>query len=145
MIAYLNLKLPAHARVRKPISQLVPTAFYPMASGYLEINSDVELKGVEIVRIGDSIALIPAAFRGDPETTFDAVQFASGGSGKLDTPIFSNLSITNVTTAPIKFTAQVTETAATSFPPRRRRPCERCSRTNRFRGAPTRSSASPTR
>lgn len=109
LVAYLDLKLAPHARVRKPISQLVPTAFYPLASGYLEINSDVELKGLSIVKIGDSTALIPAAFRGDPETTFDAVQFASGGAGTLDTPIFSNLSITNVTTEPLKFTARVTD------------------------------------
>ena len=109
MIAYLNIKLPAHARVRKPISQLVPTAFYPLARGYLEISSDVDIKGLALVKIGDSTALIPAAFRGDPETTFDAVQFASGGAGVLDTPIFSSLSITNVATEPIKFTAQVTD------------------------------------
>jgi WD40 repeat protein len=109
LVSFQTFKIPAHTRLHKKVSELVTAARYPLDSAYLEISADVVLKGLAIVKIGDSIALVPATIRGDAETTFDAVQFASGGSGVLDTPIFSNLGITNVSNEPIELTAEVTD------------------------------------
>ncbi len=117
MIAYIEGKLPARARIQSRISQLIPTPFYPLDAAYLEINSDQPLKGMEIVRIGSSLALIHAIPRGLPDTTFAAAQFASGGAGVLDTPIYSNLSLCNSAAEPLTVTMQVTDAEGKPVPP----------------------------
>ena len=60
--------------------------------------------------------MIPARQRGLPDTTFFGAQFATGGSGVLDTPIFTNLSFANVTEGPITITLQVTDDSGAILP-----------------------------
>lgn len=112
-----SLTLAAHCRIRSRVSQLIPSGYFPTDNAYLEVTSTVPLKGLESVKIGDSLAMIPASVRGLPDTTFLAVQFASGGSGVLDTPIFSNLSMVNALTAALTVTAQVTDAKGRIVPP----------------------------
>jgi hypothetical protein len=82
---------------------------YPRENGYLEVTSDVPILGLEVVRIGDSVAMLPAKVRGLPDTAFFSAQLATGGLGVLDTPIFSNVSFCNTSPGPIVVTAQVTD------------------------------------
>jgi hypothetical protein len=110
LLSHVTRQLQPHSRIRLPISQLHPDVAYPLSQGYLEVSSeDVAIQGMEVVKIGDSIAMIQAHERGLPDTTFFAVQFATGGSGLLDTPIFTNVSFANVSPVPITFTLQVTD------------------------------------
>jgi len=117
LASYQEKTLAAHCRIRSRVSQLIPSVYFPMDSAYLEVTSTVPLKGLESVKIGDSLAMIPAGVRGLPDTTFLAAQFASGGSGVLDTPIFSNLSMVNTRTDALTVTAQVTDAKGRLIPP----------------------------
>jgi hypothetical protein len=117
LIANFDKTLAPHSRIRQRVKDYVPTAYYPLDKGYLEINSDQPLKGMVWVRIGDSLAAIPAFDRTSLSTIFTAAQFASGGAGVLDTPIFSNLAMANSTTSPITVTAQVTDINGKLVPP----------------------------
>jgi len=117
LLSHVTRQLQPHSRIRTTISQLHPDVLYPLSQGYLEVTSeDVAIQGMEVVKIGDSIAMIPARERGLPDTTFFAVQFATGGSGTLDTPIFTNVCFANVSDRPVTFTLQVTDEKGAILP-----------------------------
>jgi hypothetical protein len=124
LVSQDNMSLPARHRLQMRLSDLLPFAPYPIASGYLEVTADVPLKGLALLHIGDSLAAIPATPRGLPDTSFVATHFVSGGAGTLDTPIFSLLSLTNSTAEPITVTALVTD-AEGAIIPRRAKPLVR--------------------
>jgi DNA-binding beta-propeller fold protein YncE len=117
MIGYATLKLPAHNRLQTRISNLIGAGHYPMENAYLEVTSDVPLKGLSVVKIGTNFAMIPAQPRGLEEISFFAAQFASGGAGVLGTPIYSNLSFTNSAQYPITITTQVIDENGKLVPP----------------------------
>ncbi len=117
LVSVRDVSLPAHNRIRSRIGDLIPSAYIPGEHLYLEVNSTVAIKGMEIVRIGSSFAMIPAGLRGTADTSFTAAQFASGGSGVLDTPIFSNLSMVNsLSNDTITVTAEVTDASGRRVP-----------------------------
>ncbi len=117
LIANYDKTLAAHSRIRQRVKDFAPTAYFPLDKGYLEVTSDQPLKGMVWVRVGDSLTAIPAFDRTSVNTIYTAAQFASGGSGILDTPIFSNLGMANTTTSPITVTAQVTDINGKLVPP----------------------------
>lgn len=117
LASYQERTLPAHCRIRSRVSQLIPSGYLPGENLYLEVTSTVAIKGLESVKIGNSFAMIPAGVRGLPDTTFLAAQFASGGSGVLDTPIFSSLSMVNTRADALTVTAQVTDAKGRLVPP----------------------------
>ncbi len=118
MVAYTSMKLAAHNCYHSRVSNMIAPGFFPMENAYLEVTSDVPIKGLANVKIGSSFALIPAGLRGIEETSFFAAQFASGGAGVLGTPIFSNLSYTNSSQTPITITTQVVDEFGRLVPPK---------------------------
>jgi 6-phosphogluconolactonase (cycloisomerase 2 family) len=105
LVAYKEMSLPAHHRVRDTVSQLMESSYWPLENAYLEVISNVALKGLEVVKIGDSIAMIPAGLRSQPNLELFAAQVASGGGGT--SPYYSNLSMANMSEDPINVTIQV--------------------------------------
>jgi len=123
LIGLANVALPAHHRIQSLLPDLISYGRPTLEDAYLEINSNpnsggirAEIKGMEIVRIGDSFAMIPATIRGLDNTNFLATQYATGGAGILDTPITSDLSMSNSATFPITVTAQVKDAEGKIIP-----------------------------
>jgi len=115
LLSHVTRTIAPHARLRQRVSDLLP-AIYPVERAYLEVTSDVQVAAIEIVKIGDSIAMIPAKNRGLPDTSFLATQFASGGAGTLDTPIFSSVSFCNTSPLPVTITVEITDDQAKPLP-----------------------------
>ena len=107
VIASTTVALDPHSRMRNRLSSLLPLVVYPLEKGYLEVTSDIPVQGMEVVKIGDSTAMIPAKVRGTAETQFYSAQFATGGAGVFESPIFSSLSLCNTAPAPIRVTIRV--------------------------------------
>jgi hypothetical protein len=93
--------------LRNRLSSLLPLVVYPLEKGYLEVTSDVPVQGMEVVKIGDSTAMIAAHVRGTAETQFYSAQFATGGAGVFEPPIFEPESV-HTSPAPIRVTVRVT-------------------------------------
>jgi hypothetical protein len=108
VIASTTVALGPHGRLRNRLSSLLPLVVYPFEKGYLEVTSDMPVQGLEVVKIGDSMAMLAAKVRGTAETQFNSAQFATGGAGVFESPIFSNLSLCNTSPAPIRVTVRVT-------------------------------------
>jgi 6-phosphogluconolactonase (cycloisomerase 2 family) len=104
LMKYKEMALPAHNRIHGAVSQLMETLFSPLENMHLEVISNVDIKGLEIVKIGDSIAMMPAGLRSQPNQEFFAAQVASGGQ---EPSYYSNLSMVNTTEGPITATIQV--------------------------------------
>lgn len=118
LIANVELALKAHNRVRRRISELMPSSFYPLDKAYVELNSNEAVKGIALIRVGDSMAIAPALPRGLPTLDFSANQFVSGGAGSGDaTPYFSDLSLSNSSQEPITVTSQVLDSTGRTVPP----------------------------
>jgi DNA-binding beta-propeller fold protein YncE len=116
LLSHVTRTIPAHGRIRARMPVLHPDVVYPLGQAYLEITSDVAIQAMEVVKIGDSIAMIPAKVRALPDTTFLAAQFATGGGGSLDTPIYTHVTLANPTDRPITVTMQVTDDAGKIIP-----------------------------
>jgi hypothetical protein len=116
VIASATLVLNPRSRLSSRVSSLMPLVVYPLEKGYLEVTSNLPVQGLEVVKIGDSTAMIAAKVRGITETQFYSAQFATGGSGVFESPIFSSLSLCNTSPAPITITVRVAGDGGQTIP-----------------------------
>ena len=116
VIASATLVLTPRSRLSNRLSSLMPLVVYPLEKGYLEVTSNLPVQGLEVVKIGDSTAMIAAKVRGITETQFYSAQFATGGGGVFESPIFSSLSLCNTSPAPITITVRVAGDGGQTIP-----------------------------
>jgi hypothetical protein len=107
-VGYTVKQIPPHGRVRGTLTELFQLPYFANDRSYIEVRADVALKGLEIVKIGDSVAMIPATVLGLEEVKFTAPQFASGGL-KYGAAFFSSIAMSNSATTDIQVEIKVVD------------------------------------
>lgn len=89
-------------RLAEGIASLFPNVTVPQSGAHVEIDSDTDVVGLEvIVYAPDTIAVLPAQPPGQSTSLFSP-HLASGGTGFLPSPFFTELNLANPTDTPIK-------------------------------------------
>ncbi len=89
-------------RLAESIASLFPNITVPQSGAHVEIDSDADVVGLEvIVYAPDTIAVLPAQPPGQSTSLFSP-HLASGGTGFLPSPFFTELNLANPTDTPIK-------------------------------------------